>query len=270
MAIVLAERAHLQEVDVAHALVPSAIPGDRVIGDEVAGHQLEFFQEERVGRACIDWMPPTVGQRKRVLVAAVDAISQCKRLHSVVVRRRDRDGDFLDIRDFRVAARLDDLHRGGSVGQRLHRILHGARNAHAIGCNEVHAIESRGLHGEGGRQQAVCANCKGNPAPVVEREDTTAHWLRDRGVNGDNRPYHSGDVTPFLDVVCRKARVCGIAEIDRQRAECRKVGDAQRVCRRADSVRINEVLRGVRDVEHTRREMARHRVARHRQSHPLG
>src|SRR6185369_2493128 len=48
LAIVLPERAHLEEIDVTRADVPRAIARDGVIGDEIARHELLLLEDHRV------------------------------------------------------------------------------------------------------------------------------------------------------------------------------------------------------------------------------
>ena len=271
LTIILPEWPHLQEVDIAHALVAGAVLCHRVVRDQVARGELELLEEERVCRARFESATTTaVRKRQHLLLATIHAVAKLERLHAVVIRCRNGDGNLLDVRDLRVTSRLRDAHGRRTVRQRLHGILHGAGNLGSIGRHEVNAIESRGLHRERCGEPSVASHRERNRGAVVEGKHSAADGFRDRCMHGDGGAHHRGHVAPLLDVLGRHPRVRGEAQVHRERAQRGQVGDRERIRRRANAVRVHEILGRVRDVEHSGREGAGHGIARHRYPHPLG
>ena len=259
------ERPDLDEVEVAlddPAGVALVVSGAAVVRDEVAGLQIELFEEQGVpGRHLPQPALFGVEQLDRLLRPPVDGPGQAERPHPEVVVGAGFQKHFLDGVGGGVAPGLDEHDRGRLVGEHVDGVARRRLHQFAARPLQFDLVEAVLFDREGGGQHPVLADAQVGGGGLVE------HQPPRRGAHGREHPHEDlgapqhGDVAAVLDQARLKPGVGGEVVLQLQAVDVGQVDDVDGVRLRAHARRIDVVVGLLADVEQHRLEGAEGRRA---------
>ena len=259
LAIVAAEGANLQEVDVGHRLVGRrrVVAHDAVVGDQVAHFQLVVLQEDGVarrhlgeGRAAGRVDLQSVGR------PAVDAVDQRDIGDAQIVVGAGFQEDLLDRADRDVAPRPAEGDRRPLVVQHVDPVVR--RTGHpdiAVG-QEPDPVEAVVAHDERGSVIALRPGLHADRVARVHYE--LRGWRGEGGRDGelDAGAGQRGNVAAVLEATRGEARVAREVVDHLQPVDGGQVGDAEGEGAGADAVGLDVVRGLLGDVEEQSLECA--------------
>ena len=207
----------LEEEDVAagfaRALSPWQIASAGIVRDEVAGSDVQIFQEQRVlprhrGRAT------GKAQRHDSFGAASDTIDEIEALDAEVVVGFNLDVHLLETRDAPVAGRLGDVHFRGAILDHPNEVLRVPCTLQPLGVNERDSIGVVLRDLQGSRQAPVRPNQKVDRGAGTEHQATTGRWPIRVDTNTDLSAGWRVDIAAVLFEAGREAKRLGIAVFD--------------------------------------------------------
>ena len=257
----LLERLDLEEEDVAARLVRTRaareIARAHVVGNEVAGLDVEVLEEERVA-ALHNRALTRDGQRNGFLGAAADGIHEVEASDAVIVLGLRFDVDFLEPRHRAILRRLEHAHVGRPILEGADEVFRLAVVRHPLAIGERHTVgvvvddlQRRGELGwlVGGQLDGLA---------IVERHASARSGPIGEDVHADVGAGGRVDVAAVLLGARRQTEPGRIRIVDVDARDARRVRDRHVVGRRRHRTRHDAVL-----------ERRRHRFERQREGAAL-